>query len=84
LAIVADTLGERLVTARKQKRLTQAELAERMGTTPKFISRWEKGHVAPNVNHRIALATALDVPLRDLLPAMGEWDEPDLLREEVR
>jgi transcriptional regulator with XRE-family HTH domain len=67
-AIVADTLGQRLVTARKQKRLSQAELAERIGTRPKIISRWERGDVAPNVNHRIALAAALEVPLQDLLP----------------
>jgi transcriptional regulator with XRE-family HTH domain len=69
LRIVSDTFGERLVAARKQKHLTQAALAARIGTRPTTISRWETDVVAPRIHHRIALAAALEVPLRDLLPA---------------
>lgn len=41
--------NDRLVTARKEKGLTQEELAVRIGVTPQAISRWERGTGYPDL-----------------------------------
>jgi transcriptional regulator with XRE-family HTH domain len=35
--------GEFIATIRKEKRWTQAELAEKISVTDKAVSRWERG-----------------------------------------
>ena len=38
-----QTLGEMIATLRREKQLTQLELAEKMGVTDKAVSKWERG-----------------------------------------
>ena len=40
-------LGERLRDARKDKKLTQEEVAEKIGVTTTTIQNWEKGKYIP-------------------------------------
>ena len=42
-------IGENLASLRKEKKLTQAELAERFNYTDKAISKWEKGETSPDI-----------------------------------
>ena len=37
-----------ILKLRTQLKMTQAQLAERLGTTVVTISRWENGHVKPS------------------------------------
>ena len=37
-----DTLGGRIARLRKEKGMTQLELADRMGVTDKAVSKWER------------------------------------------
>jgi len=55
-----------LLEARKDARLTQAELAKRIGADKSYISRIEKGTVVPSVAtfYRIVNALGLSVELR--------------------
>ena len=53
------TLAQALRAARRKRRLTQAELAARIGVTQGAISFWENGVQAPTVEHLIALALEL-------------------------
>ena len=55
--------------ARKNANITQAELAERIGTNKSYISRVETGRTEPKVStfYRIAAALGLNV---QLTPAM--------------
>ncbi len=55
-----------LLEARKNARLTQAELAKRIGADKGYISRVERGLTIPNVSslYRIAAAMGLVVELR--------------------
>ena len=46
---VKETIRQNLVTLRKEHKLTQLELAERIGYSDKAISRWETGEVTPDV-----------------------------------
>jgi len=51
-------LGRQLIKARIYKRLTQAALAKKAGTTQAVISRIESGSVSPSLNlvSRISMA----------------------------
>ena len=42
-------VGQLISDARKQERMTQAELAEKVGTNKSYISRIEKGALEPGV-----------------------------------
>ncbi len=55
-----------LLDARKNARLTQAELAKRIGADKSYISRIEKGTIVPSVAtfYRIVSAMGLSVELR--------------------
>lgn len=57
-----------LLDARKNARLTQAELAERIGADKSYISRIERGITVPTVAtlYKIAAAMGLTVELRPI------------------
>ena len=42
------TIGEKISLLRKEKNITQTELAEYLSLAPQAISRWEVGDGAPN------------------------------------
>lgn len=56
-----DGFGKRLAKMRKQRSLTQNELAEKLSITPQAISKWERGEGLPDVTLFPAIAEALDV-----------------------
>ena len=49
-----------MVEARIKRNLTQAGLAEKLGTTQSAISRLEKGNISPTISFLQKLADALD------------------------
>lgn len=57
-----------LLDARKNAKLTQAELAKRIGADKGYISRIERGLTIPNVStlYKIAAAMGLTVELRPI------------------
>ena len=57
------TLGERLKILRKEKRLTQVQLAEFLKQTPRAYQYCEAGEHAPEFPNLIALADFYDVSL---------------------
>ena len=66
--------GRRLRAWRRQRGLSQLELALRVGTTPRHISFLETGRSRPGNEMVIRLASELDVPPREqnaLLEAAG-------------
>ncbi|CAA0223319.1 conserved hypothetical protein [Tenacibaculum maritimum] len=58
-------IGERVRFLRKQKGLTQTELAELVGKDRQYLYKIEKAVVTPNVVTISALAIAMEVPLKD-------------------
>ena len=56
--------GEFLYTLRKEKGMTQAELAQTLGVTNKAVSKWETGEAMPEtaqllpISRKTAWATA--------------------------
>ena len=63
-----DELGiaQRLKRYRRERGLTQQELADRIGVSNKSVSRWESGSY-PDVPTLLSLARALDVTVDALL-----------------
>jgi transcriptional regulator with XRE-family HTH domain len=56
------TFGERLALIRKRRKMTQRQLAERIGCQPSDIHRLESGLVRdPHMSRLVALAQALQV-----------------------
>lgn len=58
-------IGERIGKLRKARRLTQSELAEKIGLDNSHLSRLETGKHYPSLDSLEAMAQALDVELRD-------------------
>ena len=52
---------------RKEKGLTQAELAERVGVTGGAVSKWERGLCYPDIETVVRLAEVLDLSVGEIL-----------------
>ena len=60
-------MGEFLRQLRKEKGLTQEELAEKFYTSSRTVSRWETGKIMPDLNTLIELADFYDVDIREII-----------------
>lgn len=66
-----------LTKLRKQKKLTQLELANRFNFSDKTISKWESGESLPNIDVLCKLAEFYDVTLNDLVDPAFEVESKD-------
>ena len=64
---MTKTLGARIAALRKEKGMTQLELAQQMGVTDKAVSKWERDLSYPDINTIPRLAEVLGVSLEDLM-----------------
>ena len=72
-----STLGEFVRAARKQRRMTQEELAEAIGRSQGYIGRLEAGYIKrPLRDTQAALASALGVTEQEIVQATGQLSEP--------
>lgn len=80
-----NKLGEIICTLRKEKKLTQKELADALNVSDKAISRWETGGSSPNLEMMLRISEFFNVRLNDLIVARvaGESDE-DTTQEIIR
>ena len=60
-------LANRLAELRKQKGLSQEELADRLGVSRQAISKWERGEASPDTDNLIELAKIYDISLDELV-----------------
>ena len=65
--VIKMTFGDQLSKARKEKDLTQEELAEKLNLSRQTILRWEKNQVFPDISNLKAVAQVLDVSFDYLL-----------------
>lgn len=72
--------GSFLRELRKEKQLTQEQLAERFGVTSRSVSRWETGSNMPDFSILVELADFYDVDIRDIID--GERKGEDMNKEE--
>ena len=72
--------GSFLRELRKEKQLTQEQLAERFGVTSRSVSRWETDSNMPDLSILVELADFYDVDIRDIID--GERKGEDMNKEE--
>lgn len=65
-----EKIGRFIAENRKAKKLTQEELAEKLGITNKSISKWENGNCLPNTSQFKPLCEILDISINELF--LGE------------
>ena len=73
-------LNEKILYYRKAAKLSQEELAERVGVSRQAVSKWELGDATPEVDKLLALARAFGVTTDELLsgeePAGSQEQSP--------
>lgn len=63
----AQKFGSFIAATRKEKNLTQAELASKLQVTDKAVSRWERGLGFPDINTLEPLSDALEISILELM-----------------
>ena len=64
-------IGAFLKQCRKEKNLTQEQLAEKFGVSARTVSRWETGINMPDLSVLVQLAEYYDVGMRELCDGLG-------------
>ena len=75
------TIGEMISSLRKEKGMTQNELAEKMNVTDKAVSKWERDLSCPDINTISKLANILDVSVDELLQAKKKENSNTKLKD---
>lgn len=70
------TVGGNLARLRRDRGLTQAELAERINYSDKAVSKWERGESLPDVLTLLNLAEQLGTDLNTLTGSAPELPQP--------
>ena len=60
-------IGKFIASQRKERGLTQRELAEELGVVDKTVSKWERGRGLPEVALMLPLCAALGISVNELL-----------------
>ena len=67
--MVSTSMGEIISTLRKEKGMTQKDIAEKLGVTDKAVSKWERDIAFPDTATIPKLAEILGVSVEELLQA---------------
>ena len=67
-------IGERITALRKEKSISQSELAKRLNVSRQAVSKWEQGTSSPDTDRLIQLAEILGTEVEYL--ATGTHPEP--------
>lgn len=78
-----NTIGKRIALLRKQRGLTQEDLAERMGVSGQAVSKWENNLSCPDIALLSELSKTLGVTVDELLTG-EKLQEMYLVPEEKR
>ena len=82
-------IGKFIGELRKEKKLKQAELAEKLGVTSKTVSRWETGKYMPDLSLFTDISQILGVTINELLQGerlkKKKWqDKTTMTRKNVK
>lgn len=73
-------IGAFLRELRKEKELTQEQLAERFGVSSRSVSRWENGNTMPELGILVELADFFEVDIKEVID--GERKSETMEKEE--
>jgi transcriptional regulator with XRE-family HTH domain len=72
------TFGEKVAALRRDKKLSQTELAQKLNTSVSVISRYERNEMTPTIDTAKKMANILNTTVTYLL---GESDEDEMLKD---
>lgn len=78
-----EAMGNFIADVRKEKGLTQKELAEQLHVTDKAVSKWERGLSFPDISMLEPLSEIMDVTILELLEGQRIVEEDLISKEEV-
>ncbi len=73
-------IGGFLKELRKEKELTQEQLAEKFGVSSRSVSRWENGNTMPELGILVELADYYEVDIKEIID--GERESEIMKKEE--
>lgn len=73
-------IGSFLKELRKEKELTQEQLAEKFGVSSRSVSRWENGNTMPELGILVELADYYEVDIKEIID--GERKSEGMKKEE--
>lgn len=80
---MSNKIGLNIKKYRKEKGLTQTELADKLGKTLRTVQKYESGDILPSINNIYEIARALEVFSADILEGECEgFTFFDVVREE--
>ena len=79
----AQKFGTFIAQCRKEKSMTQSELAAKIMVTDKAVSRWERGKGFPDINLLLPLAEALEVSVLELMHSERQKDQVQLFQDDT-
>lgn len=80
-----EKIGKFIANCRKQKNMTQQELAEKLGVSDRTIGNWENGRNMPDLSLFKPLCNELNISLNDLMSGekVKEKEYQDKLEENI-
>ena len=75
------TLGQQVRALRRQRRLTQEQLAELAGVSLQHIGEIERGQGNPTLNSLVKLSDALDISLSELFENSEQYKSEKEMRD---
>lgn len=74
-------IGLFIAEMRKKKKMTQQELADKLGVTDRAVSNWENGRRMPDVSIYKSLCSELNITLNELVN--GELDTKEITQDNI-
>ena len=75
------TFGKFILKKRKEKNMTQKELAEKLYVTESAVSKWERGISYPDISLVTAICEALGVSEHELITASEDLHQKEIERQ---
>ena len=76
-------IGNYIANKRKEKKLTQEQLAEKIGVSNKTISKWECGRCMPDYGVIEVLCRELDINISELINGRDTEEEKKIDNESI-
>lgn len=78
-----EQIGKFIAELRKEKKLTQKDLADKLNITDRAVSKWERGLCLPDIMLFNSIATILDVSIVELLNGKRIKENKDIKDKEL-